>query len=279
MKQKNIILNSLKETFSIIKVNRKMFVFIFILQLIFLSLILHVNILYFPPVVDSIKEVIEYMDEQKFDDTTIGLEILQQKNILGPDPLLISRNYKNILSNMRFLTLYSMLIFIIINGSIWFLSSSLLEKKLFSLKDSWNSILKYILKFGLITFIFSALIYLFSNSIIKKYFIIDQSQNFNFYPILIISLILLYFVYISFSLLYKTHLKNILKNLIIIGIKKAHVILSAYIIIIISFIVIASLSLYLIERNLFLLFISLIFLILAVILSRIFLIRVVDKLS
>lgn len=279
MKPNNIISNSLKESFSIIKKNKKIFLLLFILQVIFISLISFINVNYQTKMLQSTKSIIEYLDELNTDETSFGLDLIQRKSPLGPDPLLISRNFNYIIYNLQFLLAYSLIIFILLNGFIWFLTSNLVYKKSLIIKKLPKEFFVYVLKFGFIMIIFSFLIYLFGYSTLKSFLNPLLAQTANFTPLLLITLALFYFIYIAFSLLSKIKLKYLIRNLFKIGIKKAHIILSAYIIIIIVISTFSSLSFYLIEKNLFLLFISTILTILTLIWSRIFLILVVEKLS
>ncbi len=279
MEPKNIISNSLKESFSIIKKNKKIFLFLFILQIIFISLISFINVTYQTKMLESTQAIIEYLDELKSDETSFGLDLIQRKSPLGPDPLLISRNFDNIIYNLKFLLSYSLIIFILLNGFIWFLTSSLVNKKSLKIRALSKNFFIYILKFSFATLIFSVLIYLFAYSTLKSYLNPLLDQNANFVPLLLITCISIYFMYITFSLLNKIEFKNIIKNLIKIGIKKAHVVLSAYFIIILIISILSLLLFYLIEQNLFLLSISLVSLVLTLIWSRIFLILVVEKLA
>jgi len=278
MKPNNIISNSLKESFSIIKKNKKIFVLLFILQIIFISLISRVNITYQTKMLQSTQDIFEYLDELKSDETSLGLDLIQRKNPLGPDPLLISRNFNYIIYNLQFLLSYSLIIFILLNGFIWLLSSNLVDKKLLKIRKLPKEFFVYVLKFCFVTLIFSFLIYLFGYSTLKSFLNPLLAQTANFTPLLLITLALFYFIYIAFSLLSKVKLKYLIRNLFKIGIKKAHIILSAYVMIIIVLSIFSLLSFYLIEKNLFLLFISSILFVLTLIWSRIFLILIVEKL-
>src|SRR3989344_6876796 len=107
MPKNNAITESLQESFQIIKKNKKAFLLLFILQAAFISLISLINISYQTKMLQSTQAIIEYLDELKFDQTSVGLDILEKKSPLGPDPLLISRNFNSILYNLKFLIFYS----------------------------------------------------------------------------------------------------------------------------------------------------------------------------
>ena len=276
MKSKNLILNSLKESFLIIKKSKKKIFLLFVLQIFLVSLISYIGLLFLPGVFESTQEIFVYLDQQNFDDTTIGLDILQQKNPLGDDPLLVGRNYDNIVYNLKLFVSYSLLVFIMLNGFIWFLTSNLMNKKNLTVKNFFM----YVLKFGFATLIFSLLIYLFLNSTIKSLINpLAETQTNNFILPLLITLALFYFMYLSVSSLNKLEFRNILKNLFRIGVKKGHIILLTYIMIVLVISVFSFLLFYSIEKNLFLLFISMILFISSIIWTRIFFISVVDGLD
>ena len=282
MPKNNAIKESLQESFQIIKKNKKAFLLLFILQAAFISLISLINISYQTKVLQSSQAIIEYLDELKFDQSSVGLDLLEKKSPLGPDPLLISRNFNSVLYNLKFLIFYSLSAFILLNGIIWFLTGNLANKNPFNLKKMkifFKCFFIYIIKFGLIKSISSFLIYLFGYSTLRSFLNPLSAQNANFMPLLLITLAMLYFIYIAFPLLYNAKLKNILKNLFKIGIKKAHIILSAYLIIILAISLFSLLFFYLIEKNLFLLLTSMAFIVLILVWARIFLILVVEKLS
>ena len=134
MKQKKIILRSLRESFSVIRKNKRIVLSLLILQLILFSLMFFVNIKYQSKMLESTQAIIEYMEKQKFDQASLGLSLLQQKSVLGDDPLLISRNFSAIAYNLKFLIFYTLIIFILLNGFIWFLTCNLINKNFKSLK-------------------------------------------------------------------------------------------------------------------------------------------------
>ena len=178
----------------------------------------------------------------------------------------------------KLLVFYSLLTFILVNGIIWYLTSNLVNKRFPAFKISIKNFFVYLFKFGVATLIFSALIYLFAYSTIKSFVNPLAETQSNIFVPLILTLIMFYFMYISFSLLNKIKLKNIMRSLYDIGIKKAHIVLLTYAIIILIASVFSLLLFYLIEKNLFLLFISVILIGFAYVWSRIFLVLVVDKL-
>jgi len=86
-------------------------------------------------------------------------------------------------------------------------------------------------------------------------------------------------MFISISLVHKVELKNIVQKTLSIGIKKIHYILAAYFLNILFFGISSFFYVYFIERNLFIMSLGMIFAILSFVFGRIFMIKVVDKIS
>ena len=98
-------------------------------------------------------------------------------------------------------------------------------------------------------------------------------------PFLIFSIVLAYFMFISLALIIKTELKNIVQATLKIGIKKIHYILSVYFVNIFLFGASIILLYYLLEKNLFVLLLSLILMIFSFVFGRILMISVVEKID
>src|SRR3989344_1257217 len=99
MSSKHIVTSSLKESFLLIKKNKRIFLLIFVLQILFFSLIIMANAYYIPQILQSTKDVIDYAEALNINPQTANVDILQKKNPLGDDPLLISRNYNLIMKS------------------------------------------------------------------------------------------------------------------------------------------------------------------------------------
>ena len=139
MSSKHIVTSSLKESFLLIKKNKRIFLLIFVLQILFFSLIIMANAYYVPKIVQSAEDTISYAEALNINPQTANIDILQKKNPLGDDPLLISRNYNEIIKNSLFLLLSVFAVFALVNGLVWYLASNIEKSKslksLFSLKN------------------------------------------------------------------------------------------------------------------------------------------------
>lgn len=276
--KKNIILSSFKESFQILKKNKEVFLVLFLLQLLFFSSMFFVNLYYQPKIMDNVINVMEYISKQNPE---------EGENILGEDPLMIHRNYESMVYNLRLLSIWCFFIFVLVNGSMFYLTSKLIYDKKFSFKGCFRNCRQntkeffvYLFKFGiasLISFslIFSSLYSVFKGSLFS---LIESIDSFN--PgSLLIAVVLAYFMYLTFSLIYKIKIKNIFKELVNIGLKKAHIILLAYLINLIVVNAFFLLTAFLIEINIVLISLIVLLLMLSFVWSKIFLVGVVEKLS
>lgn len=274
--QKNkIILNSFKESFGLIKKHKTIFLVLFLLQLVFFSLIFTVNLNYQPKIINSVNTVLDYLSRQSVE---------ENKDILLEDPLIIHRNYENIIYNLKLAFVWCLLIFVFINGKIFYLINKLAYDKNPGIKHDKKTIKEffgYLSKFAAINLICFWLIALFSYSNLKMSAISMVYGAFNSATIasFFIVLTLSYFMYLSFTLIYKTKFKNIFKKLFNVGIKKAHIILLTYLINFIIFTIFFLLTVFLIEKNIILWSMGIILFVLSFIWSKIFLVTVVKKLA
>jgi hypothetical protein len=282
----SIITSSLKESFLAISKNKKIFALVFILQILFFLSILGVSSYYTSKILESTEDIIDYTETLNLNIEQAKFEILQQKNPLGEDPLSISRNYDEIKKNSLFLLFSIFVIFVIINGLIWYLASNFQEKnkKVFSIKN----IITYLSKFFIIALILSSSLFIFVYNFLNISFSSFLSTKpMNFVPLIIIAIITIYFSYIAIPLLNKKgqkkksyeQFKKFIKNVLSIGTKKFIPIIISYFIILSLIALPLVLIFYSIELNLMLLFIEIILLLFIFVWVKIFFAIVVKKLS
>ena len=277
MLQKNIIFNSLKETFRLIWKNKSLFLFLFVLQLIFFIIFSFISITYQTKILESTKAITEYLSRQNFDESSVAQNILQQKNLLGDDPLSISRNFNEITKNFKLYLIYTFILLIFFISISWAVTNKIIQR------TSFKQLTKYFLKVFVVLLFYLGLIFSFFFSLVNISFIdigADATKLFAKYiPLLIFSIILAYFMFISLSLLNNTELKSIVQRTLSFGIRKAHYVLSVYSINILLFIISIVLLFYFIEKNLFILLLSLVLMIFSFIFGRIFMVNVIEKLE
>lgn len=278
MGSKHIVISSLKESFLLIKKNKRIFLLIFVLQILFFSLVIMANAYYMPQILQSTQDVIDYAESLDINPQNVNIGILQQKNPLGDDPLRISRNYDLIMKNSIILLILIFLIFVVINGLVWYFASNISEKgkRLFSSKN----LLSYLLWFFVVALVLSAFLYIFAYSLVNIAFSSYLSvKPINFVPLLLITAIAVYYIYISIPILDKIKLRSLAKSSFSTGTKNFIPIISSYLIILILIIACLFLIFYLIELNLFLLLIAVLLCIFVFAWSKIYFAVVVKKLS
>src|SRR3989338_6521987 len=122
---KSIIFSSIRESLASIWKNKLLFLLILFVQILFFSALFYVSLVYQTRIYESTKAISDYMQQQQLDDISVTQNILQQKSILGDDPLSISRNFNNIILNFRFYLIYTFIILTIFIPLLWALSGKL----------------------------------------------------------------------------------------------------------------------------------------------------------
>lgn len=258
--------NSLKKTLSIIKNNKYKIFLIFFLQIIFfisLSLIFYNTI---NPAMDHAKNALDYYDKINLTESS-GMF-----GYLGEDPLIIYKNYTKMIYYLKFMALFSFLAFAIINGLLWTLSDNLVNKK--NLKQSLN----HFSNFGIITLIFALLFYVLIFNTLKSSLAKLENSLLPLIGILSLLIIIIYFLFISFSLIDKRKLKDILKLTFSIGIFKFPKIILVYSINLFILLLFSYLLYLTIEFNMIILSIILILFVLSFVFTRLFLIVYINDL-
>ena len=277
MVYKNIILSSLKQTFALIWKNKSLFLLLFILQIIFFIVFSIITLDYQTKILDNTKAIADYLSKQKLDEASVTQNIAQQQNILGDDPLSISRNFNEIVRNFRFYLVYIFILFIFFISMSWTMTTKLISR------INFEKSIKHFFKILVVLFFYLGLIFSFFFYLLNISFMdigVDAIKLFTRYiPFLIFSIVLTYFMFVSIPLLSNTEFKNIVQRTLSVGIKKAHFILAVYFINLFLFVISMILLFYFIEKNLLFLLLSLLLMISSFVFGRIFLANVVDKLG
>ena len=273
---KNILLNSLTQSFSLIWKNKFWFFVLLALEIVFFSAFGYVNISYGTKIVESSKAIDDYLSQQQLDEVSVTENILQQKSILGDDPLSISRNFSEMVRNLRLLLIYSFIVLVLFTSILWAFTYRLIHKINIkkSMKNFVNIFIVALFCYGLIF----AFFYSLSNISLTGAANEGSKLLTKYVPFFIFSIILVYFMFVAFSLLNEAKLQDIVQKTLSIGIKKIHYILAAYFINILFFAVSIALFGFFLEKNLFVLLISIMLMVFSFVFGRIFLINVVEKL-
>lgn len=277
MPSKNIILESLKESFVSIWRNKSLFVLLFILQIIFFSVFSFINFTYQTKILENVKAITSYLSRQKLDEASAASNMLQQKNILGDDPLLISRNFNEITKNFRLYLAYTFILLVIFSSLGWAITNMI------KYKHGFGQLIKNFLKLLAVSFSYLGLIFSFFFSLLNIPFTelaAESAKLFTKYaPFLIFSIILSYFMFVSLALSGKHELKNIVQRTLSTGIRKMHYISAVYLIDIVLFAIPIVLLYYFLEQSLFIVTLSLVLVIFSFVFGRILMVNVVDKLE
>ena len=277
MMYRNIMLGSLKETFTLLWKNKVLFLLLFILQIIFFSFFSFITLNYQTKILENSKAIADYINKQKLDEISIAQNILQQKNILGDDPLSISRNFTYIKNNFRLYLIYTFILLVFFMSASWAITNRIIHK------SGFRKSAKYFFRIFIVLLIYLGLIFSFFFSLLNISFAdvaIDSTEFFIKYIVFfLVSMVLIYFMFVSISLLNNTELKELIQKTLVIGIRKVNYIISVYIINIFLFAAAAFLLLYFIDENLLVLFLSLLLMIFSFVFGRLFMMNVVGKLN
>ena len=126
--KKNIILKSLKESFNLIWKNKSLFLLLLALQVIFFVFLFFVSQAYLTKVLESARAASDYIGQLRLDDVSLTQNVLQQKNILGDDPLSISRNFSEMVKNFRAYLIYFFSLLVVFLSVSWALAHKLVHK-------------------------------------------------------------------------------------------------------------------------------------------------------
>ena len=276
LKMLKTISASLKDSFKLIWKNKSLAVLLLILQLIFFAIFISINLKYQTKILESSVAIADYMSKLELDDISIASDILEKRNVLGDDPSSISKNYNEIAKNFKLYMAYIFILLIIFLSISWTITLKSIYK--INLKLAIHNLFKIFIV--LLFYLGSIFLFFFSLFNVSFSQIASESAFLTkYYVFFVFSMILAYFMFVSLALLHKTELKDIVQKTLAIGIRKAHYILSAYFINIFLFGSSVVLFSYFIEKNFFVLFLSIVLIILSFVFGRIFMIKVVDNLT
>ncbi|MBI2658362.1 hypothetical protein HYX08_06755 [Candidatus Woesearchaeota archaeon] len=226
---------------------------------------------------ESAMAITEYLNRQNLDDASVTSSMLQEKEILGDDPLMISRNFNEIVGNFRVYLALIFILFAAFASFAWSMTHRITNN------SSLRKTLKIFFKIFVVSFIYLGLIFAFLFSIINFSFteIAAEGQKLlmKYIIFLAVSIALLYFMFISLSLIGSTRLGNIVQKTLSIGIRKAHYVFASYLIGMLMLAASAVLLYYFMEKNMLLLLLSLALMVFAFVFQRIFMVNMIRKLE
>ncbi len=271
------ILNSLKESFMSIWKNKLLFIGLFILQIIFFAVLSSISYNYITKILTNAKGITDYVSQQKLDEASVASNILNQKNILGDEPLSISRNFNEMKKNFKIYLINIFLLLAIFMSLVWSITQRLIHN--INLKKFTGIFLKnLVVLIFFLGLIFTFFLLLFDISLTG---IAEQSTKIltRFIPFMIFLVIFAYFIFISIPLSFSTGLGNIVQRTLIFGVRKIHYILTVYLVNILLIALSLILLYFFIEKSLLILLFSIALLTFSFIFGRIFLMVVINKLT
>ena len=275
MKKESIVLASLKESFRAIGRKKSLFITIIFLQILFFLSLFYVSLHYQSKMLDNTKAIFDYMNELQFNELNITNEILQQKNILGDDPLLISRNFNELEKNFRFYIIYSAALAVIFTVVNYGTAHSLLSND----RKNYRTFRKiFVIAFFYIGITAIFFYSLFSISL-SEFVSLGARFGTKFLPFLIFSAIFLYFMFISLALARKAGLNEIVQKTLSVGIKKIPYMAAVFAIDAVLILATALFLVYAIDLSPVLMSFAVLLVPIAFVFGRIFLIIAVEKLE
>ncbi|MDP7180033.1 MAG: hypothetical protein QF824_02075 [Candidatus Woesearchaeota archaeon] len=267
--KKGVILSSIRDVVRLISKNKRMFLVMAVIQLIFFSLLAVLLSTYVVKIGISASKILEYVESTDLDEAAVTTKMLKQEEFLGDDPTLIFRESKTIISSLIFLFVYLLLLFLVLEGLNWALMDGLIRKKKF------KEIFSYIGKFSGVLLVYLSFLFLFLRAI----FIGVNLENFSFFDLipLLFVVVLFYFMFLSLALVGGRSFKEIFKRTFLVGIRKWDVMLLSYLLMLVVMGLLTALWMFLAEMHIILVVLSLLLFVVSFILMRIFLVVVVDK--
>ena len=247
------------------------------MQIIFFIFFSLISSIYIPKIQQNAKSMYGYLSQQKLDEISVTQNILQQKNILGDDPLSLSRNFNEIIKNFRIYLVYIFILSVVFLSVIWTASHKLIRK------HGYQKSLNNFSKIFIVVFFYLGLMFLFFFSLLNISFTeaaLNMTMVLGKYLLFFLaSIILLYFMLISISLADKIELRDIVQKTLGIGIKKIHYMLAVYFINIFLILISLILLFYFSETNFLIVFLAIILFVFSFLLGRIFILNLVKKLE
>ena len=228
MQHTSVLLGSLKETLFRIWKNRGIFFVLLVLQIIFFSWLSMVNFNYQIRILEDSKAITDYLSKLRLDEASMASDVLAQKNLLGDDPLMISRHFNEIKKNFAKLMIYVFVLLVIFTTVSWAFSFQIMRGTDFR----HMPIVMFRIFVILLAYLGAIFLFFYALFSIPMSDLLLQSSGLltKLVPVLLVTVILAYFMIVSLSLSQKYRLSEIPQKTIVIGLKKINYILSAHLI-------------------------------------------------
>lgn len=272
MKPKNIIPLSIKESFKVINNHRAIFILLVVLQIVFIASLAFVQLKYQIKIIENSREILDYFQALNLDESAIAQGLESKKDILGDDPLLIYRKFKLLIRDILFIAIFTAGLILFFNTINWSLTELMFTKL------NFKGFLKHLGKLFLLNIFYLLLLGIVVFLIFQKQYLelINKNGFFLFVALLAVALVL-YFMFISFSLA-NEKLRDIFKKTFLLGLKKANYILAVYLINLVILLGLALLLFYVQNKAFILLFFIGVIFFVSFVFCRVFLISGVRRL-
>ena len=277
MNYKNVMLDSLKESFTLVWKNKMWFIALLILQISLFGILSAVSYHYQMRIVEHSNSIFDYISKLNLNEAAVAENLMQQKSIFGDDPLLISREFSDILRNLKLLFFSTFVLLVLFLSLGWLITSKIVHKiKLKLLITSYSKILVVLLCYlGAIFLLF----YYLLNVSLSQISLQTSMLMAKYLLFAIVSIVLAYFMFISLSLIQKIGFRDLFQKTLVVGIKKFHYVLGIYAINIFLSVTSIILFHYFFEKSILVLFFSILLLIFSFVFGRILMINAFEKLD
>ncbi|MBU0456550.1 MAG: hypothetical protein ABH824_00665 [Nanoarchaeota archaeon] len=268
----------LSRTIKSIKQHKWLFITLVFLQIIFIGLSANLAINYQIKILDDAKGIIEPLQNANYDENS-----LKEGEPFIEDFLSVNKSYNSMINNIIALIGWSLLLFIVLNGLIWILTSWIIESNIDwkrRLKDIWQPWFKIIVSL-MLTIGPAAVILYFILQLLSRLEILMENASVVLNSIITISSLLYFFIIVAFAFINEVSWKIFFKKWTLCSFKKIHkslmVLLINIILILLSFYLV-YLSIYQIS-SLGLLLISSLLIVFVIVITRIFWVSCLEEIK
>lgn len=219
----NIISSSMKTAWDAVRKHKMIFAVILIMQVIFLSA-WFANQFYFQQKInEGVVNVMDRVQSNLPPEEKISTAILSGESLVSDDFLDAANLYDSVISDVRLWLIVSAVIFALLNGLVWGFTGKILNR----------GFVAYYPKFIAASVAYFALIILFFQLALASISVNPAELQNTFtsksYLFIAASIVVLYFMPVSFSLIANKGLKELPRQTLLIGIKKFPGVLLLYI--------------------------------------------------
>jgi len=247
---------------------------IFFLQILFFASFFYVSYFYQSRILESSIAISEYLNKLNLDDVSVAQNILEQKNVLGDDPLFISRSFNDVLRNFRHYMLAAFGLFVFGGSALWSASGAMAHK--IDLKGMRKVFLRNLAVLGFYLGLIFLFFYMIFNVSLYDIALPSSYSMLKYLAFLIFAAVLLYFMFISLAISPKHDLGSLATKTITLGLRSFYNIFIVYLANILLFLAALWLLAYFLEVNLFMVIAALLLAVFSFVFGRLLILNVVE---